>query len=353
MADYTLRFLAELTGAQPIGDLDYLVTNVDVLESATPQDVSFLANPRYLTAMRGSHAGIICIDPMTPTLPGKQYLISEQPSATFQQIAALFATVPLCHSGFEHIHPTAVIHPDSLVDPSCHVGPYVVIDQGACVGAHTRILAHAYVGAHVRIGTHCLLHAHTTIREGSILEDRVILQPGAVIGSCGFGYLTTSEGKHVKLDQMGIVHLEEDVEVGANTTIDRARFKVTRIGRGTKIDNLVQVGHNVDIGPDNLIVSQTGISGSAKTGRHVILGGQAGVVGHITLGDGVIVTARGGVSKSISERGVYAGTHVMEIGTYNRQQVHLRKITQYVKRIEELERRLAQLENPVSPCSNS
>ena len=172
----------------------------------------------------------------------------------------------------------------------------------------------------------------------------MILQPGAIIGSCGFGYLTDAKGTHTKIDQLGIVVIEDDVEIGANTTIDRARFKETHVSRGTKIDNLVQIGHNVFLGPHNILVSQCGIAGSSKTGRNVVLGGQVGVIGHIELTDGVMVASRGGVSKSLTKTGKYSGAPALPLSEHNRQQVYLRKIETYVKRIEELEKRLSALE---------
>ena len=196
----------------------------------------------------------------------------------------------------------------------------------------TKIGPFVYVGQAVQVGKNCVLHAHSVIREHCILEDRVILQPGAVIGSCGFGYTTNANGEHIKLEQLGNVVLEQDVEIGANTTIDRARFKTTRIAKGTKIDNLVQIGHNVQIGPHNIIVSQTGVAGSSKTGRNVVMGGQAGIVGHVEIADFVMIATRGGVSKSITKTGKYGGGPVMELADYNRQQVHLRKIEEYVEK---------------------
>ncbi len=198
-----------------------------------------------------------------------------------------------------------------------------------------------------------MLYPHVVVREKCIVKNRVIIQPGAVIGSCGFGFATDAKGMHTKLDQLGIVEIEDDVEIGSNTTVDRARFKTTKIGQGTKIDNLVQVGHNVQIGPYSLVVAQTGISGSARTGRNVILGGQAGIVGHLEIAAGTLISARGGVSKTISKSGKYAGTPVLPLDQHNRQQVHLRKIGEYVKRIEELEKKLESLQAKTSNGTNS
>lgn len=344
MKKFTLAELSTLTSATLVGNPDHAVSGIEALESASSEDVSFLANPRYRQAMRDSKAGVICVDQTVPTNDGKNYLVSSDPSRTFQVIAQHIMAEAHHYTGFTGIHPTAVVHPTAIIGDHVEIGPYVVVDQGAKIGNNTRISPFVSIGPGVEIGTDCILHAHAAIRERCILGNRVILQPGAVIGSCGFGYVTDAKGKHIKLEQLGIVILEDDVEIGANTTIDRARFKITRISTGTKIDNLVQIGHNVTLGQDNIIVSQTGIAGSSKTGRHVIIGGQAGIVGHLEITDNVMIATRGGVSKSITEPGKYAGGPVMSLADHNRQQVHLRKINQYIKQIEALEKRLDELE---------
>lgn len=341
---FTLAELAETTGAKLLGDPEYPVNNIDSLESATSSDVAFLANLRYRDLLASTAAGVVCIDPTLTPLPGKNYLISEHPSRTFQQIAELFLTSEHHHTHFKGIHPSAIIHPSVQIGEGVTIGPHTVIDQGVTIGPHTHIAPLASIGPGVTIGETCYLHTGVIIRERCQIGNRVVIQPGAVIGSCGFGYTTDPQGAHTKLDQIGRVVIEDDVEIGANTTIDRARFKETRISQGTKIDNLVQIGHNVHIGPHNLLVSQAGVAGSTKTGRHVILGGQVGVVGHLTLGDGVMITAQSGVSKSLPKGGKYGGSPALPLNEYNRQQIYQRKIEQYVKRIESLEQRLQALE---------
>lgn len=341
---FTLAELAELTQSTAIGNPEYSVSGVDSLDTACPEDASFLANPRYRSLLKETQAGVVCIDRQTEPELDKNYLVSDDPSRAFQIIMEALLITPYSTSGFTGIHPSAVVHPTAKIGQDVHIGPNSVIDQGAVIGDHTRIGSCVSIGAGVIVGSHCLFHPNSTIREKCIIGSRVILQPGAVIGSCGFGFTTDAKGQHTKLEQLGIVILEDDVEIGANTTIDRARFKNTRIGRGTKIDNLVQIGHNVQIGHHNIIVSQTGIAGSAKTGRNVVFGGQAGVVGHLEIADFVMIATRGGVSKSITEAGKYSGSPVMGLSDYNRQQVHLRKITSYVKQIEEMEKRLKELE---------
>lgn len=346
---FTLGALAELTGSTLIGDPEHCITGIDALDSAGSEDASFLANPRYRSLLKETKAGVICIDPQTQPEEGKNFLVSDDPSRTFQKIVETLLPASCQSSGFAGIHPTAVIHPEATLGKNVQIGPHVVIDQRATVGDGTKLSSHVSIGPGVRIGENCHFYPHVTIRENCTIGDRVIIQPGAVIGSCGFGYTTNAKGEHVKLEQLGNVIIEDDVEIGANSTIDRARFKVTRIGRGTKIDNLVQLGHNVDIGPSNIIVSQTGIAGSVKTGKNVIFGGQAGVVGHLEIADSVMIATRGGVSKSITQAGKYAGGPVMGLSDYNRQQVHLRKITDYVKQIEALEKKIAELEKKLCP----
>jgi UDP-3-O-[3-hydroxymyristoyl] glucosamine N-acyltransferase len=184
------------------------------------------------------------------------------------------------------------------------------------------------------------LHPHVSIREECIVGNRVILQPGCVIGSCGFGYTTNREGKHQKLQQLGKVIIEDDVEIGANSTVDRSRFKSTIIKQGTKIDNLVQIGHGVVIGEDNIIVAQTGIAGSSQTGKHVTLAGQVAVAGHLKICDKVVIAGRGGVAKSIETPGTYGGYPLLPLNDYNRMLVHMRNLENFAKKIKELEKKL-------------
>ncbi|NGX39336.1 MAG: UDP-3-O-acylglucosamine N-acyltransferase [Chlamydiae bacterium] len=348
-ATKTLAELAEITGAKLKGDPDFCIDGVADLQSATPSDASFLAtsilkHSSYSTLLPKCQAGVICVDPSQAEIEGKNLLISDDPSRTFQKIAEVLLA-DRSSTGFDGIHPTAIIHEKAIVSPDVSIGPYAVIDTEAQIGKGSRIGPHTYIGPGSIIGEECTLHPHSTVREYCSLGDRVILQPGAVIGSCGFGYTTNEKGEHTKLEQIGNVILEDDVEIGANTTIDRARFKTTRISRGTKIDNLVQIAHNVELGEHNIIAAQTGIAGSTKTGRNVMMGGQVGIVGHLEITDFTMIATRGGVSKSIKKSGKYAGSPVVTLSEHNRTQVHLRKIEGYIKKIEALEKRFEQLES--------
>lgn len=340
-----LSQLADLVGAKLRGDPNHEITSVADLESATASDASFLANNKYRPLLAKTSAGVICIHESEEPIGGKNYLVSDDPSRTFQQIAEIFLSQRE-FTGFTGIHSTAIIHETAEVDPSVTIGPYAVIDAHAKIGKETTIGPFAYVGSQVTIGENTTLYPHVVIREYCSVGNRVTLQPGAVIGSCGFGFTTSQAGVHTKLEQIGNVVIEDDVEIGANSTIDRARFKTTRIRKGTKIDNLVQIAHNVEIGEHNIICAQTGIAGTTKTGRNVVMGGQVGVVGHLEIADFVMIATRGGVSKTIKESGKYGGGPVMSLSDHNKSQVHFRKLETYAKRIEALEKRLAELEAP-------
>ncbi len=344
MTEFTLQELAKLVEAELVGEASLVIRGVEELLNAGEEDASFCANPRYFPLLEKTKAGVVCVLAEAPRIKNKNYLISKDPSATFQKLITLFLKNQQIPSGFSGLHPTAVIHPSVKLGAHVTVGPCSVIDAECVIGEGTVISAHVSIGPRVKIGANCLLHPQVTIESGSILHNRVILQSGSVIGSCGFGYTTTAHGHHIKQDQLGIVVLEDDVEIGANTTIDRARFKTTTIARGTKIDNLVQIGHNSQIGPYNLIVSQTGIAGSVKTGRNVVMGGQTGTVGHVTIADGALFAARSGIKKSILKPGKYGGNPAISLDESNRESVHVRKIKDYAKKIKELEDGIKTLE---------
>ena len=344
----TLQELAALTHSKLVGNSHHQIFGVDSLESASSQEASFCSNPLYCPLLKTTQAGLICVDPLTPLIEGKNFLISDNPSATFQTILYLFLDLNTLKSAFIGIHSSAVIPPSVKLGKNVQIGPHAVIDQGCVIGDDTQIGACVVLGAGTTLGSQCLLYPNVTIREGCILGNRVIIQSGAVIGSCGYGYTTDACGQHLKQEQFGNVVIEDDVEIGANTTIDRARFKSTRIGKGTKIDNLVQIAHNVTLGPHNLIVSQTGISGSVKTGRHVIMGGQTGTVGHLEVASGAMFAARSGIKKSIVRAGKYGGNPAIPLEAHNREQVYLRKVSTYAKKIQELESKVQELEKKLS-----
>lgn len=339
---FTLVELAALTNSKLIGNPEHVISGVADLETATSHDASFFSNPRYQQAMNHSNAGVIFVDSSAILIENKNYLLSDQPSQSFQQLVDVLFPPRQSPSGFTGIHPTAVIHQTAQISEGVTIGPHATIDEGAKIGASTFIGAGVYVGPDTTIGSFCLIYPRAIIREGCEIGDRVIIQPGAIIGSCGFGYIT-DKGRHVKLNQVGNVIIENDVEIGANATIDRARFQSTRIGQGSKIDNLVQIGHGVIVGPHNIIVAQVGIAGSTSTGRYVVLAGQVAIAGHLHLSDGVTVAGKSGVTKSLSS-GKYGGTPAVSLTEYNRNQVFLRNIEKYVNQLKNLTKRMESLE---------
>ncbi len=352
---YTLAELAALTQAELVGDPSYTIDGVADLESALPSDAGYLVNHmhtsaairNYESAMRESSAGVIVIGTNRAIPEGKQLLRVENPSLAFQTLIELFQSE--LESGFTGIHPTAVIHTTASIEEGVSIGPFAVIDRECRIGQGSSIAAHVSIGALCSIGANVRIHPNVTIREGCSIGDRCIIQPGAVIGGCGFGYATDKLGHHTKLGQVGRVILEEDVEIGSNATIDRARFKATIIKRGSKIDNLVMIGHGVTVGEDNLIIAQTGIAGSTKTGKRVVLAGQVGISGHIELGDDVIVAARAGVIGSLKEPGQYYGEPARPRAEARRHWMRLLSLDKLFDRVKGLEEKLSSL---ISASSN-
>jgi UDP-3-O-[3-hydroxymyristoyl] glucosamine N-acyltransferase len=342
---FSLNDIARLTSSTVVGDPEFMVVNAADLESATSSDASFLANPRYEGAMETSKAGVVFVEPTTKLQENRNYLINENPSRAFQLLIELLYGDRKKITAFDGIHKTAVIHETAVLGKNVQIGPMAVIDGDVAIGDNTIVSAGCMIGFRCVIGSDCLLHPRVTIRERCVIGDRVTIQPGAVIGSCGFGYTTDKFGIHTKLNQIGNVIIDDDVEIGANTTVDRARFKSTKIGKGSKVDNLVQIAHGVVMGKHNIIVSQTGIAGSTELEDHVVIGGQVGITGHIKIAKGVMVAAKSGVTKSITKPGKYGGFTAIPLHQFNRNHVHALKLEGYVKEIRNLQARLGTLES--------
>ena len=337
----TVAELAELCQATIEGDPRQTIHSCADLSSATAEQVSFfsgsalgMTGERYRKDFEASQAAAILVHPDTARVEGKTYLLCSDPSLAFQTAVEHFAKQNIPRSGFDGVHTSAVIHPSVVIGADVSIGPNAVVDQGVTIGDCCSIGAGVCIGPGVVMGDHCLIHPNVTIREGCRIGSRVILQPGVVIGGCGFGYHTTARGEHEKLQQLGIVVLEDDVEIGANSTIDRARFTETRIGRGTKIDNLVMIAHGCRIGPHNLIVSQAGIAGSTKTGSHVVIAAQAGLVGHLDIGNQVMIGAQSGVTKSLPT-GNYQGAPAVPLKEFQKQFVEQRRLPRKLKALED------------------
>jgi len=344
MKSYELQELAKLTNATLEGNPHHKIVGVADLTCAGSEEASFLGHPRYEKKVKDSKAGVIFIRPDTKRTSAHNFLLTDDPYIAFQKVIDLVYADQHVTTGFEGIHPTAVIHPTAEVADGVAVGPYVVIDSGARIGQGTDIRAGAVIGLNAVIGENCLIHSNVVIKERCVLGNRVILQPGAVIGLCGYGYKQDNQGRHQKLHHYGIVEIGDDVEIGANTTIARARFHKTIIGEGTKIDSLVEIGHNAQTGKHCIIVGQSVVAGSTKLGDYVMLGGNTALDGHLELASGVMIRAYSGVTKSIKEPGAYGGIPVQKLSDDNRMNVHMRNLDKYATRIKELERRVEELE---------
>ncbi len=338
-AGFTLGELAAALGATLEGDPARVVTGVAPLASACPDDISFLIDLRYREAARVSRAGAFLTPVQAMDLPAPT-LRCAAPQQALIQLLTLFHPVTPTKPG---IDPAAVVAADAHVDGSASVGALTVVEAGARVGAGVRLYPLVYVGAGVEIGEGSIIYPHVTLRDGVRLGRRVIVHPGAVLGADGFGY-AFHDGAHRKIPQVGGVRVEDDVEIGANTTIDRATFGDTVIGRGTKIDNLVQLGHNVEVGEHCIIVSQVGVSGSSRLGRGVVLAGQVGVADHVTIGDGAIIGARSGIAADVAPGDKLLGTPARPILQAKRIMLAEARLPELLQRMRALERRLEALE---------
>jgi UDP-3-O-[3-hydroxymyristoyl] glucosamine N-acyltransferase len=319
------------------------ITGVNDLKAAGPAEISFLANPKYEKLARDSRAGAILVSRDEARELGGTLIQVESPSAAFAHIAQLFAPPPV---RFEPgVHPSAVVAPDAHLGDGVSVQPNAVIGAKARIGAGTIIGAGSVVGAETTIGEHCLLHPLVAVRERCVIGSHVILHSGVVIGGDGFGY-EFRDGKHVKIEHTGIVQIDDDVEIGANSTVDRARFGRTHIGAGAKIDNLVMIAHNVVIGPLSIVVAQTGISGSTTLGRGVVLAGQVGLAGHLTVGDGATVTAQSGITKDVPPGVTFYGRHARPIREALKIEVLEGRLPELFERLKALEDQVRQLKGP-------
>lgn len=318
-----LEEAAALVGGSYSGDKSAKISRVASLQEATSNDLSYFGGSEPTRELLATKAGIVILKEGLEFRGNAIYHAS--PVLALEKIIAKLYRPWKERTAFRGVHPTAVVHESVRLGKNVDIGPYAVIDAGVDIGDGTVIGAGCYLGPNVRIGRECLLYPHVVIREDVVLQERVVIQPGAVIGACGFGYVQDKEGRHLKLEQVGAVELGADVEIGALAAVDRARFGKTVVGAGSKIDNLCNIAHNVLLGENNLMVAQSGIAGSCKTGRSVFFGGQSGVADHVDLGDGVMIAAKAGVSKSLLKPGVYNGIPAMPVAEYNRMMVAVRR----------------------------
>lgn len=308
--------IASFIGAGLEGDADLPIAGLCGVSDDLPDRLSFVARAGHRRLAEDSRIPAFITRPEL-ALAGKYRLTHPDPEYAIVRAAALFTPSTLSYATDQPHHPTAVVHPSATIAAGVRLGAYVVIGRDVRIGERCDLQAGVVVMDRAQLGEDCVLHAHAVVREDCMLGARVILQPGAVIGGDGYGFLAR-DGRHVKIPQLGHVVLEDDVEIGANTTIDRGRFTATRIGRGTKVDNLVMVAHNVQVGEDCLLVSQTGISGSTRLGDRVTLAGQVGVTGHLKVCSDVTVMGKSVIAKHVLKPGVYAGIPIRPLAQWKK-----------------------------------
>jgi len=290
------------------GSPDTEIRGLNGIEQAGPGELTFVSNPKYAAAARTTRASAVIVGDNFPAIPAAM-LRAKDPYLSFARALELFH-VPLRYA--PGVHPTAVVHASAHVGANAHIGPYVVIDEGVEIGAHATLLAHVVIYRGAKIGDNFFAHSHAVVRENCCIGNNVLLHNGVVIGSDGFGFARTAEGHWHKIPQPAPVVIEDDVEVQANSCIDRASVGETRIKRGAKLDNLVQVGHGSTVGEDALLCSQVGIAGSTVIGNRVVLTGQVGVVGHCKVGDNAIVTPQSGVAHDIAAGALVSGAPAVD-----------------------------------------
>ncbi|MBI5555133.1 MAG: UDP-3-O-(3-hydroxymyristoyl)glucosamine N-acyltransferase [Elusimicrobia bacterium] len=336
----TLAELAALVGGKIRGDPQLLIKGVAGIKEAKKDEITFLSNPRYSQDLAKTEAGAIIVSPDIETL-NLAAIICDNPYLVLARILGIF--YPQGQVIPEGVHAYAVINSQAKIGAKVALGPYVVAEEGAVIGDGTIVYPGTYIGKGTRIGSSCLLYANVSIREKITIGNNVIIHSGAVIGSDGFGFVP-SGGQNVKVPQVGTVIVEDDVEIGANVCIARGTLGDTIIGSGTKIDNLVQIAHNVKIGRNCLIIAQVGISGSTTVEDNVTIAGQAGIVGHITIGKGSIVAGKAGVTKDVPPKEVVSGYPAQPHQVAKRVNAEIQKLPELSKKVRELEKKIEELE---------
>ncbi|MEO7135200.1 MAG: UDP-3-O-(3-hydroxymyristoyl)glucosamine N-acyltransferase [Vicinamibacterales bacterium] len=336
----TLGELARRLECPVEGDAALEIRRVAKIEEAEPGDLTFLANPKYASKLASTRASAVIMNGEALAAPCA-VIRSPSPYLTFARAAQVLSAGLAPAAG---IHAFASVASDATVDPSATVCAFAVIGGGASIGARTLIHPHVVIGDGTTIGADCIIHAHVSIRERCSIGARVIVQNGAVVGSDGYGFAQRADGSHEKIPQTGPVVIEDDVEIGANTTIDRPAVGETRIMAGTKIDNLVQIAHGVVVGRNSLLAAQVGIAGSTVIGESVMFGGQAGISGHLTIGDRVKLAAKTGVTGPVEADAYMSGYPMMDTREWRRAYVVVRKLPEMRKQLLALEERLKKLE---------
>jgi UDP-3-O-[3-hydroxymyristoyl] glucosamine N-acyltransferase len=333
---FTLQDVAKMSGGELIGDPTLQITGAASLGEATPGEISFFTNRKYIALLRKTRASAIFAPPDFAEPINAAQVRVPNPTKAFEQVVLKFAPKSIAFA--PGIHPSAVVDPSTQLGARVSIQPLAVVEAGAKIGDDTIIGAGSYVGHETVIGSMCHIYPRVTIRERSRIGSRVIIHIGAVIGADGFGFEMV-DGRQQKIQQLGIVQIDDDVEIGANTTIDRARFGRTWIQQGVKIDNLVQIAHNVVIGRNSVIVAQTGISGSTRVGERVTMAGQVGIIGHLEIADDTIIAAQSGVTKKLGG-GVWFGSPAVPFPEAKQQIAWIHRLGKLFARVKEIEKKL-------------
>ncbi len=332
----TLQELAQACDGKLVGDPNVEVTGVASLSEAVAGEVTFYADPRYLERLRKTRASAIFVPLTFSEQTAAAQIRVANPSKAFEQVVLKLAPKPVVFA--PGVHSKAVVDPSAKLGNGVSVQAHAVIEAGACIGDKSVIGAGSYIGPESVIGESCLIYPNVTIRERTKIGARVIVHSGAVIGADGFGFETV-DGRYQKIPQIGIVQIDDDVEIGANTTIDRARFGRTWIQSGVKIDNLVQIAHNVIVGKNSIIAAQTGISGSTRVGENVKMAGQVGIIGHLTIEDDTVIAAQSGISRDLPG-GAWFGSPAVPLPEARRQIALIHRLQKLVDRIKAIEKKL-------------
>ena len=333
---FTVKELAAMSGGELVGDSSLQITGAASLAEATPGEISFFGNRKYIGALRKTRASAVFVPAdFAESITPAQIRVSN-PTKAFEQVVLQFAPKPITFAA--GVHSSAVVDPSARLGERVSIQPHAVVEAGATIGDDTIVGAGSYIGHETTIGSACLIYPLVTVRERSRIGSRVIIHSGAVIGADGFGF-EMIDGRQQKIQQLGIVQIDDDVEIGANTTVDRARFGRTWVQEGVKIDNLVQIAHNVVIGKNSVIVAQTGISGSTRVGERVMMGGQVGIAGHLEISEGTMIAAQSGVSKSLPG-GVWFGYPAVPIAEAKQQIAWIHRLGKLVARVKEIEKNL-------------
>ncbi len=336
--EYTVAYIADLIGGDIEGDPGLKINKLSGITDAPAGSLAFLSNGKYKNHLYDTHASAVLVNKdFTPDKPGYPTLIrvDNAYSAFTTLLNMLDGKLNGKRKLAQEVHHTAQVNPDTQLGENVGIGAYAIVEKGCEIGENTRIYPHVYIGENVKIGKNCVLYSGVRIYSDCVLGDDVILHANVVIGSDGFGFAPNSDGTYNKIPQLGNVVIGDRVEIGAGTIVDRATLGTTRIGNGVKLDNLIQVAHNVEIGEHTVIAAQTGIAGSSKIGKHCVIGGQVGISGHLKIGDYVKIQAQSGITKNLKNGEVVQGSPAFEYNQWSRSYVKFKQLPKILKDLEE------------------